>query len=976
MNVKITLLAATAAALLCLPQAASAQMRAADEPARPSTDSWAQIQYGEVSPSLYTGTVHLSVPFYTYKDPDFEIPVSFDYASNGCLPNDPPGILGPGWTLNAGGVISRDIRGIPDDETVLITENSMSTRMVPGYYAFHTSNRNAFPDDVYCADAFFGNRKCIYALSGNELFDAEPDIFHFNFLGHSGSFHLGPEGKVFVYGTPQSPDGYKIEFDFMVNSVRSGITITTPDGYRYIFLGYRTGDRNTEMIYSPMTILSWHLSRIEAPNGRTVTFSYDSPGVLYYKATRPGGLYYSVSQIGTNPYGTGLVGGSEKHINTCDVTTSCLSSVKVDGTEILSFSYTTGNVIRSYKPPFNNDNLYNAYSPQLLLTEVDVKYEGNVIKRCSLAFDGNTKSKTSYLTSLSIDGVGTFSMDYYNKQDTPYAGNFKIDHWGYYNGYSGASTRFMDISTLDSSLDETILAGNPREPNGSYAQYGILTKLTYPTGGWTSFSYEPHTYSFSVKCLRVNSFNPSIVSQTGVAGGVRICSVSHFDSDGSLLDAKSYSYRTGPTNASPSSGILAYMPRYKLSYTVTFQGYVFTETGTLISNNLTHYGSTHIEYSDVFEQGRDGSRIHYHFTTSKDPSRIDYAYSYEDFIPDRVRLYGEWDLEMADPIGYLFLNTSLQRLRGKLSSKEFLNTSLETVATEQTQFIKTSAEDDDYVPRYLFYCVGYEPVYIGREDIGQATETHSYGSSEISRETSYSYNSFAQRISQTVIGSREEQQITRWTYVSDYAMASASNIYRKMYDAGQIDRPVVEAVYTKAHGESEVLVSSRTMTYLQPDAINHPALFCIASVTEHDGVTHKNHVTNYSYDKLGRILQKTDPAGISSVYVWGYNGLYPVAQIVGATLAQVKEVSGLSGIENAPLSGALSSTQVSALRNLSGTEVTTWEYAPLVGLTKETTPDGRSTSYTYNASGKLHQVLDDLGRKTAAYLYSPDNKQQ
>ena len=112
-----------------------------------------------------------------------------------------------------------------------------------------------------------------------------------------------------------------------------------------------------------------------------------------------------------------------------------------------------------------------------------------------------------------------------------------------------------------------------------------------------------------------------------------------------------------------------------------------------------------------------------------------------------------------------------------------------------------------------------------------------------------------------------------------------------------------------------------------------------------------------------------------TTYIWGYNGLYPVAQIVGATLAQVKAISGLSDIENAPLSGALSSTQISALRNLSGAEVTVWEYAPLVGLTKETTPDGRSTSYTYNASGKLHQVLDDLGRKTAAYLYSTDNQQ-
>lgn len=70
---------------------------------------------------------------------------------------------------------------------------------------------------------------------------------------------------------------------------------------------------------------------------------------------------------------------------------------------------------------------------------------------------------------------------------------------------------------------------------------------------------------------------------------------------------------------------------------------------------------------------------------------------------------------------------------------------------------------------------------------------------------------------------------------------------------------------------------------------------------------------------------------------------------------------------------ALTGDQANALRNLG--DATIWEYEPLIGLTKETTPDGRSSSFTYNASGKLHQILDDLGCKTSAYLYSPDNRQ-
>ena len=61
----------------------------------PSTDSWNTINYGSVGTSLYTGTVNISIPFYTYKDKDFTIPISFDYASNGHIPNQKAGILGP-----------------------------------------------------------------------------------------------------------------------------------------------------------------------------------------------------------------------------------------------------------------------------------------------------------------------------------------------------------------------------------------------------------------------------------------------------------------------------------------------------------------------------------------------------------------------------------------------------------------------------------------------------------------------------------------------------------------------------------------------------------------------------------------------------------------------------------------------------------------------------------------------------------------
>ncbi|MBQ1747726.1 MAG: hypothetical protein II041_03485, partial [Bacteroidales bacterium] len=85
-----------------------------DDISLPQTDAWNFVRQGEVSPSLYTGTINLSVPIYEYKDKDFSIPIVATYSSNGNTPNQLPGILGPGWNIELGGCITIETNGIPD----------------------------------------------------------------------------------------------------------------------------------------------------------------------------------------------------------------------------------------------------------------------------------------------------------------------------------------------------------------------------------------------------------------------------------------------------------------------------------------------------------------------------------------------------------------------------------------------------------------------------------------------------------------------------------------------------------------------------------------------------------------------------------------------------------------------------------------------------------------------------------------------
>ena len=81
----------------------------------PSVEAFTMTKYGSVSPSLNTGAFSFSIPIYTYKDPDFELPISLDYHYDGLKPSVHSGMAGMGWSLNYGGVITRTVRGIPDE---------------------------------------------------------------------------------------------------------------------------------------------------------------------------------------------------------------------------------------------------------------------------------------------------------------------------------------------------------------------------------------------------------------------------------------------------------------------------------------------------------------------------------------------------------------------------------------------------------------------------------------------------------------------------------------------------------------------------------------------------------------------------------------------------------------------------------------------------------------------------------------------
>lgn len=91
--------------VLLLAKAAMAQL------IEPSEQAQGYLNSKNATVDYATGTFHYQVPIYTLKSGSFELPISLNYISNGVKYNDEPGLIAYNWNLNAGGAITRTMRG-------------------------------------------------------------------------------------------------------------------------------------------------------------------------------------------------------------------------------------------------------------------------------------------------------------------------------------------------------------------------------------------------------------------------------------------------------------------------------------------------------------------------------------------------------------------------------------------------------------------------------------------------------------------------------------------------------------------------------------------------------------------------------------------------------------------------------------------------------------------------------------------------
>lgn len=268
------------------------------------------MRYDQMPVNMSTGKIEMSISLFDIKDRDFNFPLVLSYNSGGFKPTQPDNYVGRDWTLNCGGVIYRQIRGLPDDieqhytsasgmhegEQEYFTDGFMKL-LGRGKYNMNEMRANVLnnPKRYVCSSDDYAPMP---TLTGTNI-ESSPDIYYFNFGKHSGKFMLNYDGSISVVGY----NGHQYEVDLSeydmtisTNAHSTRIRIKTDDGYVYTFGGETYGpveysaaswEKNSPMnsynVYRKHIINTWYLSEIAAPNGRKLFIHYKDIDEKYHK---------------------------------------------------------------------------------------------------------------------------------------------------------------------------------------------------------------------------------------------------------------------------------------------------------------------------------------------------------------------------------------------------------------------------------------------------------------------------------------------------------------------------------------------------------------------------------------------------------------------------------------------------------------------------------------------------------------------
>lgn len=148
----------------------------------PSPQAYSLAKYGDIPVSNFTGIPNIAIPIWNVVDHSLSLPISLEYYAGGIKVDEVASFVGLGWSLQAGGAITRVVHGRGE---YLSSSGEHLPRRIDNINYTTASGKTPYQ---FIVDNSFQS-----VAAGQ--FDSEPDVFYYNFLDKSGKFYFDRDGQ-------------------------------------------------------------------------------------------------------------------------------------------------------------------------------------------------------------------------------------------------------------------------------------------------------------------------------------------------------------------------------------------------------------------------------------------------------------------------------------------------------------------------------------------------------------------------------------------------------------------------------------------------------------------------------------------------------------------------------------------------------------------------------------------------------------
>ncbi|WP_457617859.1 hypothetical protein [Lutibacter sp.] len=961
----------------------------------------------------YTGRANIEIPIYTINLDGLLIPISISYNTGGVKVNSISTRVGLNWSLNAGGFINREIMG-DDDFVGQLTFGSNYSGVADvtlgngGSFEFTTAPTSS----IYTRFGFLGENNYYLGYERpNSRIDRQPDIYFVEAPGLITKFtnksdmeilELTPTGSKFI-ATVQNSSSTEV-FTY------SNFNITSSKGFIYNF-NQRESSSDSFINYQG-----------EINEHETINTAFCCSSASGQTFNRLSSLFLSYIK---NPSTGNIV--EFQYIDNLveDFNLRIEREFKIDGSFYQQFDHFSDFLNEKIinKILFKEGEIefyYNSDRDDLIgakrLTKIEIRNtHSEIIKSIHFVQDYFTSSDNCnepkclrlrlneiYFEDKDKNVLPGYKFGY-NSKKLPKRYSYKQDFLGYYNSANVDGTYFYiprmyfkenegKYSYIPFNIPNqgysTLFGNYSLNSDINYSKAASLEKIIYPEKGYETFEYELNSFIFLGEEIQ--------------GGGLRLKSNKIFNFDNSLKRQKDYLYED--ENGS-STGSVLYSPRF---IKLNLPHFVSISQRSTNNNEL---GSSYVGYSKVkISENNNGYIINEYIS----PKEIlnEYPASYALFNTNQ---FTSFDIATnAFNLG-LFPNLfeNMENKRGKLISsklyssdnvlrKELINTysygDFESIITGSSLIMSTSiGEIEDMI--YEPYALVMSKVNSERNLLTNTIQKEYFPDGELITEKIIVYDNVLPFIKEITSIVNDNQLLKQKFYYPYNQEFSSLTVMTGLQNQNIISNVVQSETY-----KNDILLSTKRTNY--KDLGNN--IILPESIQTAKGVLTptnllKDRIVYHNYDGFGNPIEISKSDGTHIVYIWGYNETQPIAKIENATYADVQSFlatapyyTSIEAIQNSSnldndrtidsfdLNGAIiysgnEGTLRENLHNLRtvlpNSQVTTYTYDPLIGVTSITDPRGETIYYYYDSFNRLKFVKDAQGNILSENQYHYKNQQ-